>query len=183
MSSDSASTSVVFTIGHSTHPVEEFIQMLEHNGVDLVADVRANPGSRRNPQFGPEALAASLDEAGIGYTHVAELGGRRYSRVDDETSNAGWRNHSFRSYADYMQTQPFTHGMDSLLDLARNHTVAIMCAEAVPWRCHRSLLGDALLVRGIDVTDIMSPAQTRPHSLTSFARVDGDRITYPPPAR
>jgi len=169
----------VFTIGHSTHSAEEFTKMLRRNGVDLVADVRANPGSRRNPQFAPAALKASLGEAGIGYTSIPELGGRRYSPVGDATENAGWRNHSFRSYADYMQTEPFASGIDTLLCLAGGRHVVIMCAEAVPWRCHRSLIGDALLVRGIDVVDIMSGTQTRPHTLTSFAHVDGERITYP----
>lgn len=169
----------VFTVGHSTHSAEEFNEMLRLNGIDLVVDVRASPGSRRNPQFTPDALSASLGEAGIKYVAVPELGGRRYSPVGDETENAGWRNHSFRSYADYMQTEPFVHGIDTLLDLAEEHEVVIMCAEAVPWRCHRSLIGDALLVHGIDVVDIISLAQTRPHTLTSFARVEGLRITYP----
>jgi len=169
----------VFTIGHSTRTAEEFTDMLRRNGVDLVVDVRANPGSRRNPQFAPDALRASLGEAGIGYAPIPELGGRRYSPVGEATENAGWRNHSFRSYADYMQTEPFARGIDTLMELAGRHRVAIMCAEAVPWRCHRSLIGDALLVRGVDVVDIMSATQSRPHTLTSFAHVDGQRITYP----
>ncbi len=170
----------VHTIGHSTHPTDEFVLMLRNNGVDRIADVRANPGSRRNPQFSPDALSRSLGEAGIGYLQLHELGGRRYSPVGEETINGGWRNHSFRSYADYMQTPSFANGIDALLGLAGEHHVAIMCAEAVPWRCHRSLIADALLVRGIEVLDILSATSTKHHALTSFAHVDGTRIWYPP---
>jgi uncharacterized protein (DUF488 family) len=170
----------IFTIGHSTRPIGEFIQTLQSNGVDTVVDVRAIPGSRRNPQFHPDELSRSLSEAGIDYRHLAELGGRRYSPVGEETINAGWRNHSFRSYADYMQTPPFARGVDTLLTWAGDRTVAIVCAEAVPWRCHRSLIGDALLARGTEVRDIMSTTTTKPHVLTRFARVDGTRVWYPP---
>ncbi|MCB8043195.1 DUF488 domain-containing protein [Microbacterium oxydans] len=171
--------SLVFTIGHSTHPIDDFIGMLTSNGVQQLVDVRTVPGSRHNPQFGEHALAHSLTESGLAYTRMESLGGLRYTPTGQETVNGAWRNKSFRSYADYMQTPPFTRGIDSLLDLAKDRTVAIMCAEAVPWRCHRSLIGDALLARQVDVKDIMSPTSTKPHTLTSFAAVDGHRVWYP----
>ncbi len=173
-------TGPVFTIGHSTHPIEEFIQMLRVNRIDRVVDVRAIPGSRHNPQFAEQALSRSLAGAGVAYSRLAELGGRRRTPAAQESINGGWRNTSFRSYADYMQTPEFVSGLGGLLTLAAHETVAIMCAEAVPWRCHRSLIADALLARGIRVDDIMSPTSTKPHELTRFARVDGDRVWYPP---
>ena len=147
--------STVFTIGHSTHPIEEFITLLENNGVQQLIDVRTVPGSRHNPQFGAQALEESLTDAGLHYARMEELGGLRHTPVNVESINGAWRNKSFRSYADYMQTEPFARGIDRLIDRAKEKTVAIMCAEAVPWRCHRSLIADALLVRHISVKDIM----------------------------
>lgn len=153
--------------------------MLERSGVEEVVDVRTVPGSRHNPQFGEDALTASLVADGIGYTRMAELGGLRHTLAGTPSINGAWRNASFRAYADYMQTPAFAAGIDALIALAARRRVALMCAEAVPWRCHRSLIGDALLVRGIEVQDIMSPTSTKPHMLTRFAQVDGERVWYP----
>lgn len=172
-------TTRVFTIGHSTHPIDEFLGMLTANGVTLLGDVRTVPGSRHNPQYGAEQLAESLTDAGIGYRTMKELGGLRHTPAGVRSINGAWRNKSFRSFADYMQTPRFAAAIDELIALAGRHTVAIMCAEAVPWRCHRSLIGDALVVRGVDVCDIMSRTSTKPHVLTGFARVDGTRVWYP----
>jgi uncharacterized protein (DUF488 family) len=168
----------IFTVGHSTHPIEEFAGILDAHGVTQVADIRTIPKSRHNPQFGEDEMAKSLPGFGIGYQRLPALGGLRHTTAD--SVNTGWRNTSFRGYADYMQTDAFVHGIDDLLVLAGEGTVAIMCAEAVPWRCHRSLVGDALLVRGIDVSDIFSTTSAKPHTLTRFASVDGLSITYPP---
>ncbi|WP_411721061.1 DUF488 family protein [Mycetocola sp.] len=168
----------IFTVGHSTHPMEEFASLLRAHGVTLVADIRTIPRSRHNPQFGEEELQASLPEAGIAYRRLQTLGGLRRTTVD--SINTGWKNTSFRGYADYMQTDAFSDGIDELLRLADGRTVAIMCAEAVPWRCHRSLVGDALLVRGVSVNDIYSVSSAKPHTLTRFAQVEGTTITYPP---
>ena len=167
----------IYTIGHSTRPIGEFIALLRQHGVRAVADIRTIPKSRRNPQYHRDALAASLEEAGIVYCAIPALGGRRRARPD--TVNTAWRNASFRGYADHMQTPEFAAGLDALLAIARDTPVAIMCAEAVPWRCHRSLVADALLVRGIAVVDILGPRSARPHTLTPWARVDGTRVTYP----
>lgn len=167
----------ILTIGHSTHPIEEFISMLQTHGVEELVDVRTIPKSRRVPQFNQDALAPKLQGAGIRYVHLKELGGLRHAKKD--SVNVGWRNASFRGYADYLGTAEFRAGVDRLLELAAAKRTAIMCAEAVPWRCHRSLIGDALLVRGIQVEDIMSATQRRPHELTPFARVCGTEITYP----
>lgn len=173
-------TQPIFTIGHSTHPIEEFIEMLQTNGVDRVVDVRTVPGSRHNPQFGEHELAHSLPSAKIGYERIAELGGLRHTPAAQKSINGAWRNKSFRNYADYMQTAEFESGLQHLLQVAANDTIAIMCAEAVPWRCHRSLIADALFVRDIPVNDIMSKTSTKPHTLTRFAKVDGERVWYPP---
>jgi uncharacterized protein (DUF488 family) len=171
----------VFTIGHSTRPIDELTAVLHAHGVEVLVDVRTVPRSRHNPQFSEEALRESLPDAGIEYERMPGLGGLRYTRKAEATGlNDGWRNASFRNYADYMQTDAFTDALAELMDLARRRVVAIMCAEAVPWRCHRSLIGDALLVRGFEVCDIMSARSAKPHTLTRFARVDGLRITYPP---
>ena len=151
--------------------------MLRAFGVKRVVDVRTIPRSRTNPQFNREVLTQSLAEAGIGYTHIAELGGLRHARRD--SLNTGWRNASFRGYADYMQTLEFEAAIQALIEAAKREQVTIMCAEAVPWRCHRSLIGDALKVRGIAVEDIMSVTRTQPHELTSFAKVKGTQVTYP----
>lgn len=168
----------LFTIGHSTHPIEDFVALLHANGVTLVTDIRTVPRSRHNPQFDEDALRASLEDNGIEYTRLASLGGLR--RTSPDSINTGWNNSSFRGYADYMQTAEFATGIDELVALLDGHVVAIMCAEAVPWRCHRSLVGDAVLVRGIDVDDIYSATSVKPQKLTGFARVDGWTLTYPP---
>jgi uncharacterized protein (DUF488 family) len=167
----------IFTIGHSTRPLEEFIALLKANGVQRLADIRTVPRSRHNPQYNRETLPASLAEAGIAYVYLPGLGGLRHARKD--SPNPGWRNPSFRGYADYMQTPEFAAALDDLITLAREEPTAIMCAEAVPWRCHRSLVGDALLARGIPVEDIISPTSVHPHKLTPFAKVDSTQITYP----
>lgn len=170
----------VHTIGHSTHPVDEFIDMLRARGVERLIDVRTVPGSRHNPQFGERELGASMAAAGIDYQRLGALGGLRHTPAAEATINGAWRNRSFRDYADYMQTGEFASGIDELIALAAQQTVAIMCAEAVPWRCHRSLIGDALLARGVRVDDIMSRTSTKPHTMTSFAKVDNTRVWYPP---
>lgn len=170
----------IFTIGHSTHPIEEFIRMLHANAIAHLIDVRTVRGSRHNPQFAEQALAESLPTAGIRYSSIEALGGLRHRRVDEPTINGAWRNRSFRNYADHMQTDEFRRGIDELIEIARQRPVAIMCAEAVPWRCHRSLIGDALLARGVLVADIMSVTSTKPHTMTSFAKTDGERVWYPP---
>jgi uncharacterized protein (DUF488 family) len=151
--------------------------MLKAHGVELVVDVRTVPRSRRNPQFSRENLPASLAAAGIGYIHLPELGGLRKPRPD--SINAAWRNDSFRGYADYMQTAEFAAGIEHLLELAAERPAAVMCAEAVPWRCHRSLIGDALTARGHRVENIMSATSRTPHRMTPFARVEGTTVTYP----
>lgn len=151
--------------------------MLQAHGVNRLLDVRTMPRSRTNPQFNREMLPTALEQAGIEYAHVAELGGLRHTHKD--SINIGWRNKSFRGYADYMQTAEFTEQVNLLAQQAETQHIALMCAEAVPWRCHRSLIGDALLVRDITVRHIMSSQRANTHKLTSFARVDGTRITYP----
>jgi uncharacterized protein (DUF488 family) len=167
----------IFTIGHSTHPIEEFISLLKNYGIEQLVDVRTVPKSRHVPQFNSDALATSLHDQGIGYVHLKELGGLRNAKKD--SVNTGWRNASFRGYADHMASNEFEQGIDRLIDIAKAKRTVIMCAEAVPWRCHRSLIGDALLVRGNAVEDIMSATSIRPHKLTEFAKVDGQQITYP----
>lgn len=167
----------IFTVGHSTRSAEEFIALLKSHGVEQLVDVRTIPRSHHNPQFGEEELARSLREAGIAYVHMKALGGLRHPRRD--SINTGWRNASFRGYADYMQTPEFEQALGELMDLAQSRQTAIMCAEAVPWRCHRSLIGDALVVRGVQVEEIASIEKTRPHTLTRGAHVDGTRVTYP----
>jgi uncharacterized protein (DUF488 family) len=168
---------MIYTIGHSTHPIDEFISLLEHYNVKQLVDIRSVPGSRHNPQYGQAALEKSLESKDITYTYMKKLGGWR--RGPEGQENAGWRNASFRSYADYMQTTEFADGIDDLIAVAEKAPTVIMCAEAVPWRCHRSLVGDALLVRGIEVHDIMSSTNDPKHTLTSFAKVDDTNITYP----
>jgi uncharacterized protein (DUF488 family) len=168
---------VILTIGHSTHPIEEFLDLLEAHRVKQIVDIRTIPKSRRNPQFNKEELAAALAERGIDYAHLSVLGGLRHPRHD--SINTAWRNDSFRGYADYMQTPEFDRGVQELIDLAKDHVTAIMCAESVPWRCHRSLVADALNARGVAVEHIMSKTSRKPHSYTPFARVDGERVTYP----
>jgi uncharacterized protein (DUF488 family) len=167
----------VFTIGHSTRPIDQFLELLTAQSVQRLVDVRTIPQSRHNPQFGREQLSSSLDNAGIHYTHMPGLGGLRRPRED--SMNTGWRNASFRGYADYMQTREFEESLEQCIALARQEQVALMCAEAVPWRCHRSLIADALLARGIDVREITSTTDARPHALTPWARVEGTKVTYP----
>ena len=167
----------MFTIGHSTRPIEVFVRLLKAHGVQRVIDVRTIPRSRHNPQFNRDQLSPALHRARIHYTHMAGLGGLRHARPD--SINTGWRNASFRGYADYMQTPEFVENLRRCLDLARRERVVLMCAEAVPWRCHRSLIADALLVRGIAVSEITSGVRAKPHVLTPWARVKGTRLTYP----
>jgi uncharacterized protein (DUF488 family) len=167
----------VFTIGHSTRPIDEFIHLLTAHGVQRLVDVRTIPQSRHNPQFGRDQLSASLESAGIHYTHMPGLGGLRRPRKD--STNTGWRNASFRGYADYMQTREFEESLNRCVELASAEQVALMCAESVPWRCHRSLIADALLARGIDVQEITSATEARRHALTPWARVEGTKVTYP----
>jgi len=168
---------MIFTIGHSTRPIDEFIELLTTHGVQHLADVRTIPQSRHNPQFGSERLSASLEQAGIHYTHMPGLGGLRRPRKD--SINTGWRNTSFRGYADYMQTREFDESLNRCIEIAKQERMALMCAESVPWRCHRSLIADALLARGIDVREIASATQARPHALTPWARIEGTKVTYP----
>jgi uncharacterized protein (DUF488 family) len=168
---------MIFTVGHSTHPIEKFLELLTAHGVEQLMDVRTIPKSRRNPQYNTDALAESLQQAHIQYRHMPGLGGLRHPRKD--SINSAWQNDSFRGYADYMQTPAFQASLHELIDAAKLHRTVIMCAEAVPWRCHRSLIADALLARGIEVADILSTKPAKPHALTSFARIDGERVTYP----
>ena len=168
----------IFTVGHSTRPLEEFISLIAAYGIECIADIRKMPGSRHNPQFNGENLAKVLRTVGIDYMHVPALGGLRRPRKD--SPNTGWRNTSFRGYADHMQTLEFAHGLDNLISISRTHRTALMCAEAVPWRCHRSLVADALIARNISVIDILSTTSYQEHELTRFAYVQGAAVTYPP---
>jgi uncharacterized protein (DUF488 family) len=168
---------LVMTIGHSTHTLEEFIRLLQAHGATRVVDVRTVPRSRHSPQFNRASLPGSLKEAGLGYVHLPGLGGLRHAQRD--SVNSGWRNASFRGYAHYMQTPEFEQSLDELVELANQERIVLMCAEAVPWRCHRSLIADALLVRGIRTEDIMSATRRQVHTLTPFAKVRGIAITYP----
>lgn len=169
----------VFTVGHSTRPLAEFVALLRTYGVERIADIRTVPRSRRNPQFNAETLGPALADAGIDYAPLRALGGLRHPRPD--SPNLGWRNESFRGYADYMQTEAFEAGLEQLIALAGDARTAIMCAEAVPWRCHRSLVADALLARGIPAVEILSETSWRLHELTPFGRIEGVRVTYPGP--
>jgi uncharacterized protein (DUF488 family) len=167
----------VLTIGHSTHSLEEFICLLQSHGVTRVVDVRTLPRSRHNPQFNKTSLPESLKKAGVGYVHMPGLGGLR--RATPDSVNTGWRNASFRGYADYMQTPEFEKNLEELIQLARQDRIVLMCAEAVPWRCHRSLIADALVIRGIRTEDIWGPNRRQAHRITPFAKVRGVTITYP----
>lgn len=168
---------VILSIGHSVRPLETFVQLLQAHGVTLVADVRTMPRSRRQPQFNRETLPQQLKLAGIGYLHLPGLGGLRHPRPD--SPNRGWQNASFRGYADYMQTKEFAVSLECLIRLAQKERLALMCAEALPWRCHRSLIADALWLRGLPVEHILGLKGRQPHRLTGFARVQGLEITYP----
>ena len=166
----------IFTVGHSTLSIEEFRARLRSFEIKLLADVRSFPGSRRYPQFNKESLQASLENAGVRYEHFRELGGRR--RAQPDSLNLAWRNESFRGYADYMETGEFRDGVARLLDLAGKQRVAIMCSEAVWWRCHRSMISDYLKVKGIEVMHIMSEGKAEPHPYTSAARVADGELSY-----
>jgi uncharacterized protein (DUF488 family) len=167
----------MLTIGHSNRPMDELLEMLKAHAVELLVDVRTIPRSKHNPQFNREAMPKPLALAGIEYIHMPGLGGLRHARKD--SVNTGWRNLSFRGYADYMQTAEFERNLEELLRLAEGRRAAVMCAESVPWRCHRSLIADALTVRGLSVRHIMSATKADPHRLTSFAQVVSERVTYP----
>lgn len=168
----------IFTIGHSTQSISDFIQVLQNQKLKLVVDVRTIPKSRHNPQFGNVRLAKSLGKKEIRYIHLPGLGGLRHTSSD--SINKAWRNSSFRGYADYMQTKEFENALRRLISLSKRKRLAMMCAEAVPWRCHRSLISDALMARGIPVTDIFSKTNAKPHRMTSFAKVKKGKVTYPP---
>jgi uncharacterized protein (DUF488 family) len=167
----------IYTIGHSTRSLDELVAMLRAHDVRGVADVRRFAGSRRLPHFNAECLGAALSKHDLQYLSLPDLGGRR--KPDPDSTNTGWRNESFRAYADYMQTPQFVQALEHLTTFAAQTPTAMMCAEAVPWRCHRSLIADALLVRGWTVLDIMSETKATPHNLTPFAKVEGVRIAYP----
>ncbi len=177
MSAQSWQGFLVYTIGHSTRSLDELVLALRSFSVNTLADVRTIPRSRHNPQFGSDVLPDALAAAGIGYRHLARLGGLR--RPSKASVNLGWRNSSFRGFADYMLTDAFDAGLAELREIAADGKVAIMCAEAVPWRCHRSLIADALTVRGARVEHITGPARSSLHRLTPFARVRGGELTYP----
>jgi len=167
----------IFTIGHSTRSIEDFLEILKHYRITELIDIRAIPRSLHNPQFNGQELAHSLKNHHIGYHHLKKLGGLRHTHAD--SINTAWHNPSFRGYADYMQTEEFKDGLELLIKIAYEKVVVIMCSEAVPWRCHRSLVGDALLVQGIEVDDIFSITSIKPHKLTPWARVRDTVITYP----
>jgi len=171
---------LVLTIGHSNRSLEEFIELLKVNGANMVVDVRKMPRSRTNPQFNIDTLPASLREVGVDYVHIPGLGGLRRRAKNPVSPNTGWRNASFRAYADYMMTPEFERALDEMMSRTAAAVPALMCAEAVPWRCHRSLIADALVVRGIDVKDIIGGSRASRHVLKPWARVEGTRITYPP---
>lgn len=172
------SEKTLYTIGHSTRTLDELVAILKAHGVKTLADVRSIPKSRHVPQFNQDSLKIELPKHKIHYLPIPELGGRRHTRKD--SINGAWRNASFRGYADYMQTPEFAAGIEELIKIAQKSPTAIMCAEAVPWRCHRSLIGDAMLVRGWTVLDLMDTDKQPPHHLTPFAKVTGLKITYPP---
>jgi uncharacterized protein (DUF488 family) len=171
---------VVLTIGHSTRSWPEFRNLLRAHGVARLVDVRTLPRSRHNPQFNRETLSRKLRAARISYVALPQLGGLRRARRDSQ--NLGWRNASFRGFADYMQTPEFDKALARLVKLAAQKRSAVMCAEAVPWRCHRSLIADALTARGMAVEHIMSARRCSPHALTPFAKVSAHRVSYPGPA-
>jgi len=168
----------LYALGHSTRSLEELIQMLASFGIRTLADIRTVPRSRANPQFNPESLRPALRAVGLRYTQVKKLGGLR-KKFHGPSPNAGWRNASFRNYADYMQTPDFEAGLEQVRKLAERGPVALMCAEAVPWRCHRSLVADALFARGVPVQQLSGVGRAAPHRVTPFARFRGTRVTYP----
>jgi uncharacterized protein (DUF488 family) len=169
----------VFTIGHSTRLVEDFVKLLKDHKIKSVIDIRTIPRSRRNPQFNADTLPNTLNKVGLSYQHMAGLGGFRRVRAD--SPNSGWRNASFRGFADYMQTPEFEENLEVLIRLAQKEVIVLMCAEAVPWRCHRSLIADALVIRGITVEHILSRTSCRTHVLTPWAHISDSKISYPYP--
>jgi len=169
---------VILTIGHSTRTLKFFINLLKEHGVEEVVDIRTVPRSRRNPQYNRETLPDDLKAAGIDYIHLKGLGGLR--RTHRDSPNGGWRNTSFRGFADYMQTEQFEENLERLVEISKREQVVLMCAEALPWRCHRSLIADALKIRGVVVEHIMSAKRRQIHEITPWAHVEGNVITYPP---
>lgn len=167
----------VYTIGHSTRTIEEFIQILQSYKIETIVDVRTIAASRHNPQYNEEDLRKSLGRKGIGYIHCKGLGGLRHTTK--ASINTAWENASFRGYADYMQTTQFQENLERLINMIKDKPTVIMCAEALPWRCHRSLIGDALLILNIMVIDIINEKTSKSHLLTSFAKIEGNRIVYP----
>lgn len=172
-----AAAAVLYTLGHSNRGLEEFLEILLHHRITQLVDIRTLPGSRSYPHFDKERLSVALADVDVSYLHIPELGGRRRPRPD--SVNTGWRHPAFRGYADHMQTPPFRGAVERLAELARARPTVIMCSEAVPWRCHRSLVGDAMLVRGFEVIDLISRTSARPHKLTGWARVHGLDVEYP----
>jgi uncharacterized protein (DUF488 family) len=170
----------VWTIGHSTHPLDEFLALLARHRIEAVADVRRHAGSRKYPHFNPESLRDALAAHGIDYVALPALGGRRKARADSH--NTAWRNESFRGYADYMETDAFRAGIEQLLVLARQRRTTLMCAEALWWRCHRALIADALKARGVQVLHITSHGAVEPHPYTSAARLVHGALSYAAPA-
>jgi uncharacterized protein (DUF488 family) len=168
---------IVYTVGHSTRSIEDFIALLHAHRIVQLADVRTVPKSRRHPHFAQEALSRSLPAAGIAYRHFPGLGGLR--KPSPHSANSGWRHPSFRGYADHMQTPAFAASLTELIEWANVAATAVMCAEALWWQCHRQLIADALVARGIEVRHITSPKAAVTHTLTQFARLDGERVTYP----
>jgi len=168
---------IIFSVGHSTHTLEEFIDIIKKFKIEKIIDIRTIPRSRHNPQFNKETLPQNLQAAGIGYLHLTGLGGLRQPKVD--SPNKGWRIASFRGYADYMQTSDFEENLETPMQMAMKERLAIMCAESLPWRCHRSLISDALLVRGFEIEHIMNKGKTLKHTLTPWIKIEGTKITYP----
>ncbi len=168
----------IYTVGHSTRTIEQFLELLKAHNIQEVVDVRTIPKSRRNPQFSEDQLPSALKQAGIEYTHLGKLGGLR--RTAKDSINVGWQNSSFRGFADYMATDEFQQGLQELKELAEKKTVAIMCAEAVSWRCHRSLIADTLTMQGWQVLHIQSRKTAKPHEVTPFLKVSDGKLIYPP---
>lgn len=168
---------VIFTIGHGTKSIDEFVDLLKAYEIQRVVDIRTIPRSRHNPQFNKEILPKNLKKFHIGYIHIKGLGGLRHAKKD--SVNMAWRNASFRGFADYMQTEDFAKNIERLIKIAKQKNIAIMCAESVPWRCHRSLIADALFVRGINSKHIMSRKTCKDHDITPWAKVKGHHVNYP----
>ena len=167
----------IYTIGHSTRPIADFLGLLARSSIARLVDIRAFPGSRRHPHFNRETLAREVPAAGIEYLHRPSLGGRR--RLPPDASPSAWRNDSFHAYAEYMRTAEFHSALDELIELGETKRTVIMCSEAVPWRCHRTLVSDALAARGVEVEHILD-ASISPHRITRFAVVQNGEVTYPP---